>query len=155
MNQTGLDYWLDFGTLLGFYREKGLIPHDIDVDYSMPQDAYEKILSMRHMIPQGFRWYDSSYRHNGPKLYMNYKGFDIDIYFYTDLGNSVRSTEKTRYPNEQQEIPKSLIFPLKETIFLGQAVKVPNQVKKYLELIYGYIGTQGKRNKKTGFWTQS
>tara|TARA_Y100001972_G_C7665355_1_gene336230 strand:- start:5016 stop:5507 length:492 start_codon:yes stop_codon:yes gene_type:complete len=155
MNKTGLEYWLDFGTLLGYHREKGIIPHDIDVDYSMPEEAYDKILRKMDKIPPGFSWYDTSHRHHGPKIYMNYKGFDIDVYFYKDLGEAVRSTENTSYPNERQDIPKSLVFPLKEGKHFGQLVKVPNQVKEYLEYIYGYIGKNGKRDTKTGFWIEA
>lgn len=87
-----------------------------------------------------------------PKLYMSYKGFDIDIYFYQEKGDEIQSTEDSYFESERQWISKSLVFPLKETLFFGKKVKVPNEIERYLKTIYGYIGTKGKRDMKTGFW---
>lgn len=152
LNEIGEEYWLDFGTLLGYYRENGIIGHDVDIDFSMHEKSYNRLLSESHRIPLGFKIYDTSTNHHGPKLYLSHKGFDVDIYFYQDVGETIRSYENTKYANERQFIPKRLIFPLRDAALFNLKVFVPNQTKKYLEFLYGCIEREAWRDKTTGFW---
>lgn len=154
LQKLEVDYWLDFGTLLGFYRENDILPHDIDVDFGAHERDFLKIWNARHQLPAGFTMYDTSFRHNGPKLYVTFKGFDADVYFYSERTGHLQSTEKARYANEMQEVPKELIYPLKSATFLGKTTKVPADTKAYLEFVYGYIGSDAIRNTTTGFWSK-
>ena len=155
LKKTGEDYWLDFGTLLGNYREKGIIPHDIDVDFGMHERSYQKVLQIKNTLPSSIRFYDTSKSHRGPKVYFSYKGFDVDIYFYEDLGESLRSYENSRYPNETSPIPKHLIFPLQKGTHLNESTFTPAHPKAYLEHVYGYIGRDAARDTQTGYWRRS
>ncbi|WP_425392910.1 LicD family protein [Ekhidna sp.] len=152
LKESGEPYWLDFGTLLGYHRTGGIIPHDIDIDVAMMESAYESVKKLKDKMPKGLQFYDTSANHEGPKVYFSYKGYDFDIFFYEDQGDSVRTFVEANYPNERQHIPKKLIFPLKEDSFLGEKVTVPNDALGYLELMYGYLGTGGWRDQKTGLW---
>lgn len=154
MQRLEVDYWVDFGTLLGFYREDDILPHDIDVDFGAHETDFLKVWNARHLLPAGFTMYDTSFRHNGPKLYVSFKGFDADIYFYSERTGYLRSPEKTRFANLMQDIPKGLIYPLKSATFLETATKVPADAKAYLEFVYGYIGCDAVRNTTTGFWSK-
>lgn len=146
-----VEYWLDYGTLLGYYREGDIIGHDIDIDFGAREKYYEKIRSNDHLLPSGFSLYDTSDRHYGPKLYISYRGFDADIYFYEE-NDSLKPYEKTKWKNESKALPRELFFPLKEARFLDSSTFVPNRTEEYLVRRYGYLGGDGVRDKETGFW---
>ena len=150
--ETGLEYWIDFGTLLGHHREKGIIPHDIDIDFGMMESSYNGILSLRNKLPAGVKLYDTSSNHRGPKVYFSFKGVDADIYFYEDLNSVIRSYENSKYPNETSEISKNMVFPVKAANHLRQETSIPSRTIEYLEHIYGYIGADAIRDAKTGYW---
>lgn len=152
LKKSGEPYWLDFGTLLGYHRTGGIIPHDIDIDIAMMESSYEAVIKLKDEMPKGLKFYDTSANHEGPKIFFSYKGYDFDVFFYQDFEESVRSYVEAAYPNERQHIPKKLIWPLKSDQFLGEEVTVPADTKGYLELMYGYLGTGGYRNKETGLW---
>lgn len=154
LKTLGVDYWLDFGTLLGYYREQGILPHDIDVDFGVSELYFEKIWTSQHLLPKGFTMYDTTHKHRGPKLFINYKGFDVDLYFYEDTGDKLASYEVTKYPSEMKPFDKNLAFPLIKVDFLGSSTFVPNSSKEYLEHYYGYIGKNGVRNESTGYWSE-
>ncbi|MEQ6122443.1 LicD family protein [Reichenbachiella sp. MALMAid0571] len=152
LQQLNIDYWLDYGTLLGYYREKDILAFDLDIDFGIPECFYSKIWESRHSLPKGFVMYDSSYRHRGPKLYIQYKGFKIDLYFYEDKNEMLANYEITKYPCEVKPLSKEITFPLKKVAFLEASTLVPNQPKAYLEHYYGYIGADAVRDKSTGYW---
>lgn len=145
-------FWLDFGTLLGYYRGGDIIPHDIDIDVGMMESSYEKITEMKDRMPPGLSLHDSSANHNGPKVYFSYKGFDFDVFFYKQHGDHFKCYLEGAPFNETQLIHEKLIFPLKEASFKGKTVQVPKDTEGYLQQMYGYLGMGGTRNKETGLW---
>lgn len=152
IKKSGEPFWLDFGTLLGYYRTGGIIPHDIDIDVAMMESSYDKVHALKDQMPKGLKFYDTSANHQGPKIYFSYKGFDFDIFFYEDEGETVRSFVEANWPNERQHIPKEIIFPLKKDNFLSENISAPKDTEGYLKLMYGYLGIGGTRNQETGLW---
>lgn len=56
--EHGLEYWLDFGNMLGAVRHNGFIPWEDDVDVSMSRDDYEKFIEL---FKNGISEYDDLY----------------------------------------------------------------------------------------------
>jgi hypothetical protein len=106
LRAVGTDHWLAYGTLLGWYREKAILPHDTDVDFGAPLAAYEVLRYAGGRLPPGFVLRDSSHRHHGPKLYVTYAGWEADLYFYAEADGLMRSTERSRNPGETEPFPR-------------------------------------------------
>lgn len=151
--QLNVDYWLDAGTLLGYYRDSQIIKGDNDIDFGLHEKEYLRIWQARELLPVGFTMYDTSYRHYGPKLYIAYKGWEADLYFYKDESTILQSYSKEAFCY-CQPFPKNYLYPLEKTQFLGEITNVPNQVELYLTHIYGYLGHNAVQDKKTGYWHQ-
>jgi phosphorylcholine metabolism protein LicD len=149
-----IEYWLAYGTLLGYYREKDIIKHDIDLDFGATQQAYQVILNNQHKLPPVIKLFDTSKNHNGPKLFFSYKGFDTDIYFYDKKDNLLVPFLISSIPADMTPFDVNYIFPITKSDFLGGSTFIPADPLKYLEHCYGYIGKNAKFNKSTGLWEQ-
>lgn len=62
-----LKYYLLGGTLLGAVRHQGFIPWDDDLDIAMSRSDYEKLLSLREQVPEGFEL--NSFEHDQGYIY--------------------------------------------------------------------------------------
>lgn len=152
LQELEVEYWLNYGTLLGYYRQKGIIIGDYDIDFGARESDSGVIFDQKHKLPSGFTLHDSSNRHYGPKLYISYKGFDADIYFYQETKEHFIPYEKTKWKNYRKPILRSNILPIKPAQFLGQSCFVPSNVENYLKSIYGNLSANAVRNKDSGFW---
>lgn len=152
LQDTKVDYWVNFGTLLGFHRENGIIGHDIDIDFGCHEKDYDLILSEAEKLHPELSMHDTTHRHHGPKLYIAYKGFGADIYFYKEEQDQLYSHEKTHWENYNAPVAKELVFPVQEYEIRGIPTKIPVKTELYLKSIYGNLEKDAVRNQKTGYW---
>lgn len=152
LKDLNIDYWANYGTLLGFYRGEGIISHDIDIDFGCGEEHYSYIWENRDKLHPSLKMCDTSKRNDGPKLYISYKGFDADIYFYRPDNGKLQTFEKTSWENYKAPIPSDFVFPTAEMEVKGVKTKVPGKTKEYLTFIFGNLSPDAKRNLKTGYW---
>ncbi|MEC4990343.1 MAG: LicD family protein [Oscillatoria sp. PMC 1068.18] len=153
LTQLDVEYWLAYGTLLGYYRDGKIIPGDRDIDFGVHERYYQQILQARNLLPPGFKLFDTSRYHFGPKLYVVHDGWEADLYFYKDENNYFQSYEKNKICY-RQPFPKTYIYPLKEVDFLGKKTWIPQHTEALLKHTYHYLGEDAVQDRETGYWSQ-
>ena len=140
------DIWLDFGTLLGYYRERDFINHDLDMDFGIIIPDYDDFLVVeKELLNQGFqRTKEFYFDKNLVELSYNYKGLNVDFILYKKDSNKISSDtifymtnalgNPTRYEVYHYELP---FFDLQECNFKNIVVKIPSNVEEYLSNLYG------------------
>ena len=138
--------WLDFGTLLGYYRENDFISHDLDMDFGVQVSSFEEFeVIEKQLINNDFkRTKEFYFNKNLVELSYSYKGLNVDFIIYNLENDRVSSDtiffmtnalgNPTRYEVYHYEIPFS---GLKECDFKGVKVKVPDNTQEYLRTLYG------------------
>lgn len=158
LNEAGIPWWVDCGTLFGTYRYGGVIPWDCDVDIALLLPDFDNVLSaLSTLDPTLYTVQDWSGRSH-PKSYLkivchNSKMEEalIDCYFFDVLPETkevkyLLSLEgHTFFPEwwhireSRFTVPTSFscVFPLRKANFDGVEVFVPYDTEKYLQLRYG------------------
>ncbi|MBQ2561340.1 MAG: LicD family protein [Fibrobacter sp.] len=97
--ECNVDYWVEFGTLLGAVRNKSFIPHDIDIDVAMMKDSYSAELEQR-LTSKGFvkdHHFDRLIVQSGERTTsehtFHYKGLAIDIFLVFHEKNTYKLYE--------------------------------------------------------------
>src|SRR6266516_7212001 len=116
-----IDYWCDFGTLLGFYRERDIISGDKDADLSILASETPKIMALADVLrAQGYELTDRGGR--ARKLIRIYEArtrYYLDVYPYVRDGPILRSV----LASPQEDIPADLVARRVPASFLGATVR--------------------------------
>lgn len=150
--ECGVDYWIVFGTLLGWHREGRIMAHDSDVDFGAPETAYGRILACRNRLPRGYELFDTSHRHGGPKLYVSCGSWEADIYFFRQTEGRLQAILRGGYPSDTLPFPREWFYPPRTAELLGARTVVPGNAEAYLVHTYGYIGPDAFRDRATGYF---
>lgn len=81
LDRYAVEYRLIFGTLLGIYRDKSLIPYDIDIDLAIPFEYTEKFsVAMKRLI-NDYEFRPIRYSKDMVFSFIR-NGIYVDIYFF-------------------------------------------------------------------------
>lgn len=127
-NENSIDYWLDSGTLLGFYRDAHILPWDDDIDIGMLYDDMKKLERILYNNQKIFIRKHIGVRTNDTNI--TYKiglyGYDdyplIDIFPFDGFIKTQYNILRYRnlgfqYSNEMQRLFKKHKFGEKCTVF--------------------------------------
>jgi len=143
MYSEHIDYWLEFGTLLGAYRDRSFIPNDFDIDVGVWLSDARRVNDV--LKKNGFRLVREFHvvGENGLEQTYEYHGATIDVmYFYK---------EENQYwcngvvlPSKWHEVVKTQVtahwfkpFATKQMEFLGIQVSIPDNIEEHLMEIFG------------------
>lgn len=150
--EIGVDYWLEFGTLLGAIRNKSFIKHDFDLDLGMFLHDYspdhEKIFNKYGFKKTKLFTIDDG-RYGREETY-TYLGVSLDIFYFTKK-NDTKAYCHLFVPLEGKSaaktmlelgglVPKEFLLTIEklgDTKFLGRKYPVPLACDKHLIDIYG------------------
>jgi len=134
LNTHGIDYWCDFGTLLGYYRDHDVIRNDYDVDLCLMEDERPRLISLVAAFKaRGYTLNDS----NGTtklviRIVNDRTNYFADAYIYKPDGATARSTFRS-----VEDVPMALIANRVAVPFLGGRIRVPGDVEPLLLHRYG------------------
>jgi len=141
LNRAGIKFWINYGTLLGWYRHRTIIPWDYDADICMLKEDYEKAKEvLKDKLDIGYYGDDNCMAYL-PKWSAEWDiGVDIVAYEVKDnvveclISKKVQSEYNCIYDYQYDDV-----FPLREVIFCGDKALVPNNAKKILIEQYGNL----------------
>ncbi|MFT4693935.1 MAG: phosphorylcholine metabolism protein LicD [Francisella sp.] len=154
LDESGVKFWLDFGTLLGYYREKSFIKGDIDIDIGVFLDDYT-INIEKNMVKNGFKLINNYIIQDAAGIYgleqtYVYKKIKLDIFYYSYVSKEILKThafipfeglnyrrslkEKNGLRVLEQYLPYN---GFDEIEYFGEKFLIPSKTDGYLSYHYG------------------
>jgi hypothetical protein len=147
---AGIDLYLDFGTLLGAYRDGGFIPWDDDIDFSVNAGQFERLVELvrenRAALPvlEGVQWRMEVIATHGVDFAIritceNVGEDEVIIPFETDIARRVRRDGSAVVIGAMPEwfCPEQHFDGFDQVQLFGTTLKAPSDALGYLDFVYG------------------
>jgi len=134
--ENAIQYWIIGGTALGAVRNKGVIPHDDDIDVGMFESDFKKLDKLLKNNPKWQHdftdsWNVIKFKYKTKKT-VNLDVF-IDIFLFKREKDKIILKEKLHQNKFGDTFYESELFPLKRYHFGTFKVNGPHKIKKYLD----------------------
>lgn len=142
LDDAGVRYWLENGSLLGAMRAGDVLPWDHDVDVGIYRDDVhksmwlEKAKSKPVIDSKGFVWEKATEGNFFRVHFSKINRIHVNIFpFYLKNGTMVKDAWFTSHKN--MEFSDRFLHPMSSIEFLGRHVPCPNNIRDFLEMKYG------------------
>ena len=171
LEEAGIEFFIEGGTLLGAYRNGQFIYHDNDIDIGCVDKEFAKVeKALENKLPRTYtldhRTEVGGYATNtfscspesgerivdalGQEWPVNM--LDIYHYIYGEAENSYRLDHDRAGRDPQGNpkwIPEDVIFPLGTIVFEGIECPCPRNPKEFAEIEQGYLGEDFEFDQQT------
>lgn len=154
MNQAGIDFWIEGGTLLGALRDQKLIPWDHDLDFGMRFNSKEQMKTLIKLLRRHFYvsvrdfpktdkiWNLGDYRvlKIYPRKLLFFKEelcLDLFVYYEGTIPEQDEPVYKYVVWNRNAYHLKEFLDKTETITFYGKQVPVPSNPEKFIEAKYG------------------
>lgn len=143
LEEQGVRFWLEGGSLLGAARNGDIIPWDYDVDIGIYWDDIVKsshlvsCLSEAHEDNDGFVWERATEGEFFRVQYSHSNHLHVDIFPFRSVNGTMTKNTWFKTHRQDREFPEAFLRPLGKIHFVGIDAPVPNDVRKFLEFKFG------------------
>ncbi|KAK1128913.1 hypothetical protein K0M31_020049 [Melipona bicolor] len=139
LEEVGIRFWLESGSLLGAMRNGDILPWDHEVQIGVNRDDLERspwlIKAMNKPIADnhGFLWEKATEGEFFKVQYSKVNHLTVNILpFYARNGSMV----KDAWFLNNKDFPEQFLHPMSSIEFAGRQVPCPNNIRDFLELKY-------------------
>lgn len=142
LDEAGIRYWLEAGSLLGAMRSGDILPWDHDVDIGFIREDLSRCEWLNKakespiIDPSGFLWEKATegnffrlHYSKANKIYVNL------LPFYSKNGTMVIDNWYTNH--KHMAFPEIFLHPMSSIDFAGRSVPSPNNIRDFLEMKFG------------------
>lgn len=146
--QSGIEYFVDFGTLLGIVRDNGFIKNDDDIDISIIGDSADPLVVLKKFLSEGFCFVHAlTYRGVIKEFTVSLNKLTVDFFFSKRIGDAGRTHHifyfdpNVNYKKPEENSVKERVLPyvkdIKRVCFKEIEIMVPDDCENYLAFLYG------------------
>eukprot|EP00111_Clytia_hemisphaerica_P011215 TCONS_00032856-protein len=145
IENAGIFYWLEGGSLLGAARHHDIIPWDYDVDIGIYMNDIIKIAFLNKVWTvkekyedfNGYVWERATEGEFIRVQYSKTNHLHVDIFPFFERNGIMTKNTWFKSHRQDKEFPVKYLKPLERLKFVGVDALVPNNYREFLEMKFG------------------